>query len=174
METKLTKFPCPKCGTYNEPYLVNSKGIAMMKCDTHGLYETSVDVSKDFRIFCSKVAKKHTRSQGYFTSGEKKIRKILLNLGLREGIDYMHNVRVKNGRTYYWLDFYFPKLDLSLPYNPKIWHSLWNRAESDKRKHKFLLDNGIKEISITNRNMNKIPEIIEDRRRELNEEKVLS
>lgn len=141
METELTKFPCPICGRYYEPYMVSKKGVAMMECDEHGLFQTSVKVSKNFRVFCSKIAQGDTRSQGHYTSGEEKIRQYLLSKGLREGFDFIHNCRVSNGSGYYWLDFYIPRRDLVLEYSPSIWHEMWNRQSSEEKKYSFLQEN---------------------------------
>jgi len=146
--TIMTKFPCPKCGKYYEPYMVNSKGIAMMHCPEHGLFETSVSVSKNFRKFCSKIASNNTRGRDYYTSTEKRVYKILLELGYREGFDFIHNCRFKNGKVYYWLDFYFPYKHLGIEVSPKVWHRMWGREESEKRKEKYFKDNNITLIHI--------------------------
>jgi len=156
--TGFTKFPCPKCGEYFEPYLINSKGRAMMECPKHGLYETKIAVSKNFRIFCSRVAKQPNRSQSYYTKSEQKVKDFLEKNGYREGIDFIHNVRVKLNSRYYWLDFYIPRERLVIEVSPKIWHKMWNRQESDKTKYQTLRRNGLRVVEVHDKNYKEVLE----------------
>jgi len=156
--TGFTKFPCPKCGEYFEPYLINSKGRAMMECPKHGLYETKIAVSKNFRIFCSKVAKQPNRSQSYYTKSEQKVKDFLEKNGYREGIDFIHNARVKLNNRYYWLDFYIPRERLVIEVSPKIWHQMWNRQESDKTKYQILKANGLRVVEVHDKNYKEVLE----------------
>jgi len=160
ISTELVDYPCPSCGKYNKPYM-HSKGYAMMVCSQCGKqYRTSVKVSSQFRKFCSEVAKKPNRSQSYYTSFESKVRDILLENGYREGIDFIHNVRVPlkvEGKTrYYWLDFYIPHEDLVIECNPKIWHHMWNRQTSDRVKYELLEKEGLKILLVSERNIKEI------------------
>lgn len=141
MKTRRTKFPCPSCGIYYEPQTV-TKGKSFMLCKEHGIFETDNKKSLSFRKFCSKLGSKPNRSQGYYTSGEERIRQYLLRRGLIEGYDFIHNARIYNEDTksYYWIDFYLPryKTPIFICYNPDVWHKLWNRSKSDKIKIDFL------------------------------------
>jgi len=163
VKTELVKYPCPKCGIYYEPEF-HMNGYAFMECKEHGLFKTSVKVSKNFRKFCSKIAKKPNRSPYYYTSSEKKIKDILDKAKYIEGIHYFHNVRVKDttrknkrgGPIYYWLDFYIPEERLVICVNPTIWHRMWSREKSDNKKNKFLESLGLKVIEIDEKSSHKI------------------
>jgi len=160
-KTRLTKFPCPICGTYYLPK-ENLKTKALMICSKHGMFETDIYKSLRFRKFCSIVGSKPNRDQGYYTPPEERIKKYLNWRGLTEGIDYIHNCRMKNGRTYFWLDFYLPRIyyknykSTSIGADPKIWHKLWNRQKSDKKKVIFLEKHGIYHISLDEKEIAKI------------------
>jgi endogenous inhibitor of DNA gyrase (YacG/DUF329 family) len=163
MKTVQIKYPCPICGKYYLPdYHLN--GYAIMECKKHGLFKTSVKVSKNFRKFCSKIAKKSNRSPIYYTSFEKRIKNILDKFGYREGLDYFHNVRIKDTTRktkkgqpiYYWLDFLIPLENLVIEASPKIWHRMWNRESSDKKKIKFLESLGLTVITITEDNFKEL------------------
>jgi len=156
-QTKIVEYPCPTCGTYSKPFMHNSKGYALMlcpKCKTQ--FKTSTIVSANFRKFCSKIAKKPNRSPYYYTSSEKKIKKILDKAKYIEGIHYFHNVRVKDttrknkrgGPIYYWLDFYIPEEKLVISVSPAIWHKMWSREESDRKKKRFLESLGLIVIEV--------------------------
>jgi len=147
-KTKITKFPCPICGKYFPPNLV-LKNRAIMKCPIHGLYEVNIDRSLHFREFCSKIASHSNKSRDYYTSTERKILKILRELGYKEGFDFIHNVRFKNGKKYYWGDFYFPNKELILEVSPAIWHKMWGRRVSEETKKIFFKKHGITVIEIT-------------------------
>jgi hypothetical protein len=138
--------------------MTRKDGKALCECPEHGLYQTSISVSKNFRAFCKKLGSKPNRSQGYYTSIELKVKRILDSLGLREGIDYVHNCRIKNGKRYYWLDFYLPLFKSVIRVNPKIWHSMWNRGSSDLDQKKFLLSNNLEVFDIDEKS--KIEDII--------------
>jgi len=135
-ETKLTSFPCPKCGKEYVPQ-ITLKSKAMMICPEHGLFERDIKRSLSFRKFCSKLGSKPNRSPFYYTSPERRIKKLLDELK----IVYFHNVGIEvNGRKY-WLDFYIPPYTI-LSINPGIWHKLWNREESDRIKYLTLKEKG--------------------------------
>uniref|UniRef100_A0A6M3XEV1 DUF559 domain-containing protein n=1 Tax=viral metagenome TaxID=1070528 RepID=A0A6M3XEV1_9ZZZZ len=161
IETRRTQFPCPSCGQYFTPYLVTVNGISKCECKIHGLYETNNKVSKNFRIFCSKVASHPTRSQSYYTSLEAKVRDILLNSSYILGKDFIHNCLFKNGRSNYYVDFYIPRENLILECSPAIWHTLWSRDKSDKKKYKFLSDLGLKVIEVDERNYKEVSRYLE-------------
>lgn len=160
--TEVVKYPCPICGSYNPPFMHTADGYALMECPKHGLYKTSVKVSKNFRKFCSKIAKKPNRTQGYYTPGEQKIREFLTErCGLREGIDFIHNCRIRSEHSYYWVDFYLPKLELIIEFSPRIWHNMWGRRESDQRKREFLESNGLRVIDISDKDLENLEEILD-------------
>lgn len=141
--TEEVKYPCPKCGVYNKPYMHTRKGFAMMKCSKCGIqYKTSVAVSVNFRKFCSKIARKPNRSPSYYTSSELKIKRFLDSLGLIEGLSYFHNQRVpiiiETKQRFFWPDFTLPDFRLMLGASPKIWHELWSRNGADERFSKYM------------------------------------
>jgi len=151
--TQYVTYPCPKCGTYNLPYMHNRDGYAFMLCSKCNVqYKTSTRVSASFRKFCSKVARQPNRDPTYYTSTEKKVKKLLDEFKYREGLDYFHNVRVKNGKRYYWLDFVIPLEHKVIEVSPSIWHRMWNRQSSDKRKYQFLQNNDFTVIEVNERN----------------------
>jgi len=162
IETKLTQFPCPVCGQYFTPYLSRKDGKAMCECSKDGLFETSIGVSKNFRKFCSKIARKPNRSPIYYTSFEYKIKRILENLGLIEGLDFWHNVRVKfNNKSYTWLDFYIPRKDIIVRASPSVWHKMWSRGTADDRIKLFLESKGLNVIDITEKNYKESFELLD-------------
>jgi len=133
METRLTQFPCPKCGLYYTPQLT-LKNKALLVCPYHGLYETSIQKSLSFRKYCSEIASKPNRSPFYYTTTEKKVKNILDSIG----IVYFHNVGIELDKHRYYLDFYLPEYNIVLSVNPSIWHKLWNRDKSDNTKYSLL------------------------------------
>jgi len=140
-KTEIVKYPCPKCGTYSKPFMHNRDGIAYMLCKKCNIqYKTSCRVSANFRKFCQKLGSKPNRTQGYYTSSEIKIKKYLNHLGLIEGKDYIHNCRFKNihNNCYYWVDFYLPFEKLIVEASPSVWHKMWGREKSDKKKVIYL------------------------------------
>jgi len=190
VETEVVEYPCPNCGTYNKPYMHTRTGYAYMICSNCKVqYKTSTKVSANFRKFCSKVARKPNRSQGYYTPQEEMVRKVLLELGLREGIDFVHNCRVKNGRSYYWIDFMLHTRRLAIEVDPSVWHRkrsrmsldtpsdprdddwieidqsaspiVWNRGISDQRKEEFLVSNGFRVIHLSDSELKSIDRIKE-------------
>jgi hypothetical protein len=141
--TEFTKFPCPICHELHKPYLSKVDGVALMECKDHGLYQTSIETSKLFRIFCSKVAKGKTKSNGYYTQAERKVKRILDEMGFEEGLSYIHNVRLKALTTYYYTDFYFPKLNLVIEVSPNVWHKMNGRSKVEEKKLRYLADKNI-------------------------------
>jgi len=158
--TEMTEFPCPICGKYFKPYMTRKDGKALCECPEHGLYQTSIAVSKQFRMFCSKIASKPNRSQSYYTSLEKKVKQILDKLGYRAGVDYIHNCLIPNGRHKYYVDFYLPMLRLVIECNGSVWHNLWARRDSDKRKREFLESLNLKYIEIDEKTYKTIEDIL--------------
>ena len=144
ISTQLTKFPCPICGKYFEPYMARKDGKAMLECPQHGLFETSIATSKNFRKFCQKLGSAPNRNPTYYTSSEQRVKRFLVNHKMKEGLDFFHNSRIGpfiNGnkrKVYYWCDFVIPSKKLVLEASPAIWHKMWNRNEADERKTKFL------------------------------------
>ena len=112
-------------------------------------YRTSSIASFNFRRTSKKVASRSNKSQGYYTSGEQMIREYLIRSGLHEGIDFIHNARMKNDSSYFWIDFYLPYHYLAIEYSPKLWHNLDGKKEREERKKKFLKMHNIKLIDIT-------------------------
>lgn len=135
--TKFTKFPCPKCGKYYEPYMTRKDGKAMCECPNDGLYETNIAVSKNFRVFCSKLGSAPNRDPHYYTSAESIVKRYLENRGLTEGLDFTHNTRIEvkmNGKKrYFWPDFVVPQKKLIIGASPNIWHKMWARNDADDR-----------------------------------------
>jgi len=125
----LTSFPCPKCGQFFMPQ-ITLKSKAMMICPEHGLFETDIKRSLNFRKFCSKIASKPNRSPFYYSSSELKVKRALDDLKEK----YFHNVGLEINHKKYWLDFLvLPGKILSV--NPSVWHKLWNREKSDNTKY---------------------------------------
>jgi len=162
MSTQLSKYPCSECGRLFIPKY-HLKGKAIMRCPTHGLFETDVKKSLRFRKICSRIAKNMKRTQGSYSSLEKKFKKFLDELHFREGIDYIHNCRVKNNDRYYWLDFYFPRTTIGKPVvieiNPRLWHNRWNREKSDNSKTEFLESNGVLVFNLLPKDLDNVSKI---------------
>ena len=148
-ETQLVKYKCPTCGEYNEPYMHDTSGKAYCLCSScNSQYVTLPKRNANFRRFCQRVSRKNTLAQSSYSKQELKIKEFLEKLGFREGLDFIHNARVKSPTGYYWLDFYLPKKDLVIEYSPDVWHSLDNRKKSDERKLRFLEENNLDVIII--------------------------
>ena len=155
IETTEVKYPCPRCGTYTKAEFIDKKGYAYCLCpNCKTQYKTSTRISINFRKFCSKIASEPNRSQLHYSSLEKKVKKILDKFGYREGIDYIHNVAMRNGRSIYYIDFYIPRENKVIECNGTVWHDLWNRRASDKRKLKFLEEQGLRVIIVTEKTKN--------------------
>ena len=150
IQTEEVLYPCPKCGTYSKPRFIDKKGYAYMLCpECKTQYKTSTAVSINFRKFCSKIASQPNRSQTHYTSLERKVKKVLDEFKYKEGIDYIHNAAVRNGKHIYYLDFYIPRENKVIECNGSVWHQLWNREESDKRKIEYLKEHGLTIIIVT-------------------------
>jgi len=141
--TRLTKFPCPKCGVYYEPE-ATLKTKAIMKCTEHGLFEIDINRSLNFRKFCSKIASKPNRSPFYYTTSELRIKEALDKLNIK----YFHNVGVEINGHKYWLDFYLPFYNVWISCDPSVWHKLWNRQSSDINKARSVVELGIKALPV--------------------------
>jgi len=133
--------------------MTKKDGKAMMECPEHGLFETSIKLSRHFRKICSKIGRKPNRVQSKYSSLEQKVREFLESQGYIEGLDFIHNARVKRSMKkrsrYYWLDFYLPHEDLVIEVSPGLWHQRWDRPKSDKQKEAWLRDKGIRVVTIT-------------------------
>jgi len=92
-----------------------------------------------------------------------KVKKLLDENGYKEGLDYWHNVRIRNELTshYVWLDFYLPKEDLVIEVNPRIWHRMWNRESSDYKKKQYLESQGLKVLLVNEKNYKEILKYLE-------------
>jgi very-short-patch-repair endonuclease len=161
VQTEPVAYPCPICGKYNVPEYHQTDGKAIMRCKDHGLYKTSVSVSLNFRKFCKKLGSAPNRSPVYYTSSERKLRDLLLNIGLIEGLDFYHNSRIStvngNGRKiYFWIDFIIPKYKMIVECNITIWHSLWQRGTADLRKKELIEKLGWKYIGLNEKEINKL------------------
>jgi len=154
VKTKTTKFPCPKCGKYYEPSIV-TKGKSFMECKEHGIFEIDNKRSLNFRKFCSKLGSKPNRSQSYYTSTEERIKGYLDRRRLIEGIDYVHNCKIKNPnkQTYYWIDFLFHTRKIAIEVSPLIWHCMWGREKSELDKIKYLKSLGFKVVILKDKIM---------------------
>lgn len=163
-ETEVMTYPCPECGTYNKPYMHTKDGYAYMLCKNCKVqYKTSTKVSANFRKFCSKIASKPNKSQSYYTSLELKVKRILLKLGYREGIDFIHNCMIPNGKVKYYVDFYLPKESLVIECSPSIWHNMWNREESDRRKMEFLMSEGLNVLEVDEKSYRNVESVLNRR-----------
>lgn len=162
IKTELIAYPCPVCGKYYLPYMHSKDGYAFMVCPEHGQFKTSVAVSVNFRRFCSKVGSQPNRNPTYYTSSEERVRRFLLNRGLIEGLDFMHNARIGpiingNGKkTYYWADFVIPSKRLVIEASPKIWHKMWGRQKADIRKEQFLSSKGWEIIHLDEKDLQQL------------------
>jgi len=156
--TQMTKFPCPKCGKYYEPYLTRKDGKALCECPKCGLYETSIAVSKNFRKFCQKLGSAPNREPTYYTSSEERVKRYLEHNGLREGLDFFHNNRVlilmNEKRRYFWPDFVIPSKKLIIGASPHIWHMLWSRNGADERFSAYMKSLGWKVIHLDEKDLN--------------------
>ena len=73
------------------------------------------------------------------TSIELKMRNALLNLGLKEEVDFFRNINVENVAN---VDFYFPSLKLIIQCDGNYWHNLPKRRERDFRQDSILNKRG--------------------------------
>lgn len=129
------KYPCPKCkNSYYYP--ISHKGhYAICKCDKHGLWRVNFIRSFSFRRLCSVMARKNNKDPTVYNKQEKRVKRILDNLGYKENKDYYHNkkVRVSKGR-YYFPDFIVLQEDSKkvIEVSPIIWHSRYDNNNDDK------------------------------------------
>jgi len=155
-KTDMTKFPCPKCGKYVKPFMFR-KGDhkAVMECPSHGLFETDWKASRNFRLFCQKLGSKPNRSQGYYTAPEVRVKNYLDHFHLLEGVEYIHNCRIKNAErgVYYWVDYYLPFEQLIIEVSPSVWHKMWGREKSDKKKMEYLTKLGLTVINLDEKDL---------------------
>jgi hypothetical protein len=139
--------------------MISSKGKAMCECPKHGLFETSIAVSKNFRKLCQRIGSKPNRSQAYFTSSEKKVKELLESNGYVLGRDYFHNILIPNGKRHYYVDFLIPNEKLIIEMSP-FWHKLWNRQESDKRKKEYLESLGYMVVEVDEKNYKSVEDYL--------------
>ncbi len=103
----------------------------------------SLDWKTRFRIIASKASMRNRDPSSYSTT-ELPIRNELLNLGLREGIDFIHEYRVlgykgeRKQNVYFWLDFYIPSLKLAIEADGEIWHTFFDTARRDRKRDRLL------------------------------------
>ena len=103
----------------------------------------SLDWKTRFRIIASKASMRNRDPCSYSTT-ELPIRNELLNLGLRERIDFIHEYRVlgykgeKKQNVYFWLDFWIPSLNLAIEADGEIWHSFFDTAKRDRKRDRLL------------------------------------
>jgi hypothetical protein len=134
----------------------------MLECPEHGLFETSIATSKNFRTFCAKLGSAPNRSPTYYTSSEGVVQRFLVKQGLNEGLDFFHNARVgpflnnNKHKIYFWCDFVVPKHILILEASPRIWHRMWNREQADNRKELFLGNLGWKVINLDEKDLHQL------------------
>lgn len=160
--TEEVGYPCPKCGRYYTPYMHTRDGYALMICEEHGQYKTSVRVSANFRKFCSKIARKPNRSQSYYTSTEALVRKVLEDNGYRQGRDFFHNIMIeKDKRSKYYVDFLLPSENLIIEVDPSVWHNMWNRNSSDSKKYSYLESLGYTVVSVNEKNYKELGRILQ-------------
>lgn len=107
-------------------------------------------MNKNFANFVRLVQKRRKENQNY-TPEELIVERELENRGLKKGIDFYHNFRIKQPKGYFWLDFYLPKKRIDIEVNGKIWHKL--NLEKDKRRDAFLKR---KRITVVRINSDKI------------------
>lgn len=166
IQTELISYPCPVCGQYYLPQYHETCGKAVMVCPKDGLFKTSVAVSLNFRKFCKKLGSAPNRSPTYYTSHEALVKKVLLDQGMREGLDFWHNVRVQNRHSEgkakivtYWLDFVIPSWNTVLEVSPTIWHKMWARDKSDERKRRFITSLGWRYIELDEGDLSGVQEV---------------
>jgi len=116
----------------------SKEGFAFMLCKKCKVqYKTSTAVSANFRKFCSKLGSAPNRSPTHYTSAEQTVQRYLEKRGLREGLDFTHNTRVKvkmdNKSRFFWPDFVIPAKKLIVGASPHIWHQMWARNNADDR-----------------------------------------
>jgi len=151
--TEEVQYPCPRCGTYSKAQFYSKDGYAFMLCpECKTQFKTSTKASINFRKFCSRIATGGNISQTKYSSLEKKVRRILEKKGYVQGRDFLHNVLIENGRRKYYVDFLLYRKNMVLECNGSIWHKLWNRKESDKRKIEYLKSLGFKILIVDEKN----------------------
>jgi very-short-patch-repair endonuclease len=103
----------------------------------------SLDWKTRFRIIASKASLRN-RDPTFYSTTELPIRKGLLNLGLKEGVDFIHEYRVlgykgeRKQNVYFWLDFYIPSLKLAIEADGEIWHRFFHTAKRDRKRDGLL------------------------------------
>jgi len=164
LETEVVEYPCPECGRYNKPYMHNLKGYAFQLCEGCGTqYKTSTRVSASFRRYCSRTAQNPNRSPTFYTSSEKKVKKLMEAKGYVEGIDYWHNVRIADPErkgVYFWLDFYLPLQRLVVECSPRVWHALWDRRSSDRRKRLLVESYGLRYLEVDGEELDRLDHVL--------------
>ncbi len=102
--------------------------------------------NKHFSDFASRTVRNYA-SRGKWTPEELKVKECLISLGYQFERNFFHNFRVKQPSGYFWLDFFFPHLNLVIEIN-SFWHTLGNGPQRDKRKSLFLTDKRFKVVEL--------------------------
>ena len=137
--------PCPRCGAYHAPYLIDKIHKAndpedfrlFFTCcegpyeSWHGVYVRSLNSMIAFRKLCSKVSRAYAK--GEFSSTEKALRASLRRLGWWKG--WLHNYPVKcvigGKKRTYRIDLFHPKAMVGLEGDGTVWHKLWGVQSKD-------------------------------------------
>lgn len=110
--------------------------------------------NKHFSNFARQIVKNYV-SRGKWTPEELKVKDCLLFLGYKFEKDFFHNFKIKQPSGYFWLDFFFPRLNLIIEIN-SFWHRLGKGSERDKRKLLYLKDKGFKVVKLNVKDIHKL------------------
>lgn len=105
--------------------------------------------SENFSRFVKGVMERYIKA-GKYTPEEKVFENMLLEAGLEKDKDFYHNYKFKSDKgKYFYADFFFPKWNLIIEINGKIWHSFFKQAkEKDARRDVWLRGMGFEIIRI--------------------------
>lgn len=95
--------------------------------------------SQGFRLLSSRCAKRFHKTG--WSSTERRVARVLNELGLQERRDFWHNYKIhnRNQNQFYSLDFVFFHPNRVIEVSPRIWHlNLGNTEEKDARKKEWL------------------------------------
>ena len=139
-------YPCPRCRSNYKVPIRHVNGWAICVCEIHGEWRVSFLRSFKFRRLCSIAASKPNKSPDYYTPPELRIKRILDKLRVR----YEHNKPFRNGKVIYYPDFVITSpIKLIIEASPSIWHSRWNREESDRAKYAYFKSIGYEVLQLT-------------------------
>ena len=150
-----------------------------VKCDECGkeLYRCKAEIKRTETFFCSRKClnkndrfRKEIGAKAYRTSAkqdsltdlELKGRKILKELGYKEGVDFKEQVPI----DIYTVDVLFPKKNIIIEWDGNFWHNQPERVKHDKERDKFLSQLGFNIIHITSEEIKDT----EDTKNKINEE----